>query len=74
MERQNILDDQLRRVAFVSVNMPLIVESDSVIALGEQSFCPATEAAEKVDGERLAHFTGETITAAAATPPIVATN
>jgi hypothetical protein len=43
------LDDQLRRIAVLAVDVRLDVEADHVPTLGQQPFGPASEPAEQVD-------------------------
>ena len=52
MQRQHVLNDELRRIAMLAVDVLLDVEAYDVVALGEQALRPAAEPAEKVHRER----------------------
>lgn len=56
VERENILDDQVRRVSMFAVDVLLDVETDDEIALGKQALSPAAKAAKEIDGEWLTHL------------------
>src|SRR5580693_10403463 len=43
---QHVLDNKLRRIAMLAVHVVLDVEADHVIALCQQSLCPAAESAK----------------------------
>ena len=52
VQRQHVLDDKLRGIAMLAVLMPLDVEADDIVALGQQALGPAAEAAEEIDRQR----------------------
>jgi hypothetical protein len=46
MQRQNVLQDQLRGIPLIAICVPLIVEADHVVPFGKQTFGPAAKATE----------------------------
>lgn len=48
MQRQNVLNDQLRWVALITVDVLLDVEAKNLIALGKQPFRPPTKSAKQI--------------------------
>jgi len=52
VQRQHVLDDELRWIAMLSVLVLLNVKADNVKAFGEQTIRPAAKAAIEVDRQR----------------------
>jgi hypothetical protein len=53
MQRENVLDHQLRGIAMLAVDVLLDIEADDVVIFGQTSFSPTTETCVKIHQKRL---------------------
>ena len=55
VQRQDVLEHELRRIPMLPINVPLNIEPDHVIPFSQSTFSPTSKPREKVYAERL-HF------------------
>jgi hypothetical protein len=64
MQRANILNNKLPRIAMLAIFMLLNVEADHIVAFGKQAVRPPAKTAIEINRERLRHAASSSSTAA----------
>jgi hypothetical protein len=52
VQREHVLDYELRRVARFAVNVLMVVESNYFVAFGEKTFSPSAQTAKQINTKR----------------------